>query len=696
MRCPTCEGEIDDGATRCPSCGETRGAVCAECGTVGDPEARICGACGCTLRSPALGAPPSFAPPIFPGEGLAPPPAVTGEAKPVTVLFLDVQDSMTLAGRLGPERWHALLDRFFRVVTAAIGRFGGTVNQFTGDGVMALFGAPVAQEDHARRACEAALAMRRELRLFALATRAELRVDVHVRIGINSGDVVVGHIGDDRRHDYTAQGQCVGLAERMQRIAPADEAVITDRTAELVDGFFELESLGLVDAKGAGERVRAHRLVATRSGATRLERSVRRGLSRFVGREQEVGNLEVWAGAVRAGRGQIIGVVGAAGVGKSRLCQEFAASRRERGWNVCEAHGLAHRREVPGLAALELVRSLVHADGDDTAARAEDLDPAITGLLGTRADGEDGATAGPEHVARSLARILPELVRERSRRCPLLVLLDDAHWMDAVSLGVIEDLIAAAATSAALVLINFRPEFTPPGSRRSDYQQIALRPLDEDATEEIVAELLGRDPSLGALPGHLRERAAGNPFFLEELVRTLVEAGLLTGERGGRQMPQPIDVLAVPTDVRALLAARLDRLGELEKQVVEAAAVIGRRFSATLLARVAAISPEEADRALSALERAEILRDDGGDERSFGFEHPLVQGVAYQSQLADRRRRAHAAVARALQEIFADRLGETAAIVAHHLEAAGDLSAASRWQRRAALRVTRIQPRREV
>ena len=695
MRCSTCEREIDDGTTRCPTCGEARGAVCPECSTVNESHRRICSACGCALRSPELGTQPGFAAPAA-GEPLLPPPGVTGEAKPVTVLFLDVQDSMPLAGRLGPERWHGLLDRFFRVVTTVVARFGGTVNQFTGDGVMALFGAPVAQEDHARRACETALALRRELRLFAVATRAELHVDVHVRIGINSGDVVVGHIGGDRRHDYTAQGQCVGLAERMQRVAPPDEAVITDATAKLVEGYFELESLGLVDAKGAGSPVRAHRLLGTRSGATRLERSARRGLSRFVGREHELASLELWSDAVRAGRGQIIGVVGAAGVGKSRLCQEFAANRRDGGWNVCEAHGLAHRRDVAGLSALELARSLVHADGGDQEAHGLGLDAALSGLLGSADEAPGEAPFDAAEVARALARLLPELVRERARRAPLLVLLDDTHWMDPVSLDVIEDTIAAAAASAAVVLINFRPDFTPPGARRSDYQQIALRPLDEEATGEIVAELLGRDPSLGALSGDLRERAAGNPFFLEELIRTLVEAGLLTGERGDRQMLQPIDVLAVPTDVRALLAARLDRLGEREKRIVETAAVIGRHFSVALLARVADLSPEQADRVLSDLERAEILRDVGGEERSFGFEHPLVQEVAYQSQLADRRRRAHAAVARAIQEIFADRLGETAAIVAHHLEAAGERSAASRWQRRAALRVTRIQPRRET
>jgi class 3 adenylate cyclase len=669
MQCPTCETEVDGGATRCDVCGGS---------LPGEPD----------------GTPP------FLNEVLRHPGALEGEAKSLTVLFVDIQDSMVLAGRLG-ERWHALLDRFFRVVTGAIARFGGTVNQYTGDGVMALFGAPLAQEDHARRACEAALALREELRAFGEALARDRGIDLKVRMGINSGDAVVGRIGHDLRRDYTAQGRTVGLAERMQRVAPAGEAVITADTAALVEGFFDVESLGEVEAKGAGALVHALRLIGPRPEATRLERSRRRGLSQFVGREREMATLDALATSVRPGRGQIVGIVGAAGVGKSRLCQEFSVRRRADGWEVYEAHGLAHRREVAGLALGELARSLLA--GTTSADLRSSAPEELPVPEGPRPLDEDAflapeSGAPPEGDAPPLAQALARRVREAADTTSIVLLLDDAHWMDPTSLTALEQIVAAAASSATLVLINFRPGFTAPGARRSDYQQIALLPLDESACQALVAELLGSHPSLDALPERLRERAAGNPFFLEEMVRALVDAGTLGGERGDRRLVGSIelDALAVPSDVRALLAARIDRLAERDKHVVEAAAVIGRRFVLPVLARVAALPEDEIDASLRALERAELLRDEGGDGRQYSFEHPLVQEVAYRSQLAEKRQRRHVAVARALEELFADRLGETAALVAHHWEAAGRASTARRWHRLATLRVTRVQPRRHL
>jgi class 3 adenylate cyclase len=649
MQCPTCETELDDTAT-------------------------LCDRCGTSLSRERDGTPP-FLTEVLRHHG-----ALEGEAKPLTVLFVDVEDSMGVAGRLGAEGWHALLDRFFRIVTRSIRRFEGTVNQYTGDGVMALFGAPLAQEDHARRACEAALALREELRDFGELVARESGIALRVRMGLNSGDAVVGRIGDELRRDYTAQGQSVGLAERMQRIAPAGEVAVTAATASLVEGFFDFESVGEVEAKGAGRPVHAYRLLGPRPGATRLERSARRGLSRFVGREREMATLEALAKSVRPSRGQIVGVVGAAGVGKSRLCQELAERRRADGWGVHEAHGLAHRTDVSGLALGDLARSLLATSGSDAEPLPEwELD------------------SPPGAAPPTLAHALANRLREEARETPLLLLLDDAHWIDAASIRAFEQIVAAAAASTILVLINFRPGFVPPGARRSDYQQIALLPLDEDATDALVTELLGRHPSLDALAEGLRERAAGNPFFLEEMVRALVDAGALGGERGDRRLVESsfdLADLAVPTDVRALLAARIDRLAEREKRVVEAAAVIGRRFSQPVLTRVAGLPDAEIDESLHVLERAELLRDEGGEARQFCFEHPLVQEVAYRSQLVDKRQRAHVAVARALEELFADRLGETAAVVAHHWEAAGRASAARRWHRLAILKVTRVQPRR--
>jgi class 3 adenylate cyclase len=713
MRCPHCRHENRESARFCEACGAALGhaSACPRCGTLNPPGQSSCEACGASL-SAAAGAPTrardarAYTPPHLADKILTTRAALEGERKQVTVLFADVVDSMQLAEGLDPEEWHRILDRVFEILTRAVHRFEGTVNQFTGDGVMALFGAPVAHEDHARRACHAALAAMDSLRAYANALRAR-GLELAVRMGLNSGDVVVGKIGDDLRMDYTAQGHCVGLAARAERSAAPSTVLLTEHTARLVEGFFALADRGIRAMKGVSAPVRVFELRGIGPLRTRLDASSLRGFSRLIGREAELAWLDGVLTRAIESNGQVVGVVGDAGVGKSRLCLEFVGRCRARGVAVYEVHCPSHGATVPWLAIRDLLRSYFGLTGGEEAEAIRrdvrrqllaldrgfgDAVPLVFEVLGV------GDPAGPEHppqsVASRLAGFLRRFVRLRSAREPVAVLLDDAHWIDPASDELVREIAASTRETRTLLLANFRPEYRPMWIGGSHYQQLALAPLGDAASRELLRDLLGSDGSLGALAEHIRERTGGNPFFTEEVVQALAVSGSLAGERGAYRLAAPIDAIALPATVQSLLAARIDRLGERAKHVLQTAAVIGQEFDEPLLAEVTGLGDDDLGAALGGLEEGEFLRLLTLSLRpAYAFKHPLVREVAYRSQLNDRRARVHAAVATALEKLRADRLGEYASLIAHHWEASGMRFEAARWKRRAALKVANIKLR---
>jgi class 3 adenylate cyclase/tetratricopeptide (TPR) repeat protein len=618
----------------------------------------------------------------------------------VTVLFADIERSMELAEQVDAEEWHRVLHRFFAILADGIHRFEGTINQFTGDGIMALFGAPIAHEDHARRACYAALHLSQVLRRYGEELKRTLGLGFSTRVGLNSGEVVVGSIGDDLRMDYTAQGHTVGLAARMEQLAGPDRTYLTEHTAALVSGFFALRDLGRFELKGVREPIRVYELEGLGPIRTRLEASRARGFSRFVGREEEMKVLEAALARALAGAGQVVGIVGEAGVGKSRLGYELAERCRARGVRFMEAHAPSHGKVIPLLPWIDLYRSyfgITPEDGDETArdkiagrmlrldeTLAESL-PIFFDFLGIPDPARPSPPMDPEARQRRLVDVTQRLVRARSAREPAVVLFEDLHWMDGGSEAFLAAMVDVLPQTRTLVVVTFRPEYRAPWMQRSYYHQLSLLPLGAAAIAELLDGLLGRDPSLTGLGERICDRAGGNPFFIEEVVQSMVEAGALTGTRGALRLARPVERLEIPASVHSILAARIDRLGESEKIVLQVAAVIGGNFSEPVLARVMNLAEEELQTALRQLVAGELVYPESLHPiAEYAFKHPLTQEVAYRSQLAERRASTHGRVARAIAELHADKLDERAALLAHHFEAAGEKLEAATWSRRAA------------
>jgi class 3 adenylate cyclase len=678
---------------------------CPSCGKSQRDDARFCDQCGRPLAGASPREPRAYTPRHLAERILTTRSALEGERKQVTVLFADIEGSTELSQEIGPETWHRLLDAYFRILADGVHRYEGTINQYTGDGIMALFGAPVAHEDHAERACHAALELSRALARFSDAQLDRSGVRVAVRIGLNSGEVVVGKIGDDLRMDYTAQGHTVALAARMQELAPAGSVCLSEHTARAVEGFFELRDLGESVPKGFAAPVRAYRLDAQGPLRTRLDRSRARGLTRLVGRSRELALLESALERALAGDGQAIAIVGDAGVGKSRLAYEFVERCRGDGIAVAEAHCPPHGRALPLLAIGELLRSHFDVAGDDAPGAAreriarrllalspafEDALPALFDALALRE--EPGAPATPEAEARErLAPFLRRWVQAASADAPLVLLLDDLHWVDAPSDALVAELVEAMGFTRTLLVANYRPDYPAPWLRGSYCRALPLAPLDGDERRDLLRALLGEDASLAALAGRIEQQASGNPFFMEEAVRAAVASGRLEGAPGAYRLARAADGLEVPDTVQAVIASRIDRLDAREKELLLGAAVIGARFAPALLEAALGFAEPELGAVLAALGARELLVPADSD---YVFAHPLVQEVAYASQLSATRQELHARVARALEALHRERLGEKAGWIAHHWQAAGAELEAARWRQRASLRVSRIEPRR--
>jgi class 3 adenylate cyclase len=628
-----------------------------------------------------------------------------GERKQVTVLFADVKGSMELAEQLDAEQWHTILDRFFQILTEGIHRFEGTVNQYTGDGVMALFGAPIAHEDHAQRACFAVLQLRDAISAYATAVKREHGVGFSTRMGMHSGEVVVGAIGDDLRMDYTAQGHTVGLAQRLEALASPDTCYLTATTAALVKGYVELEDLGQFQVKGAREPVHVHRLVGAGSAQTRFDLSRARGLTRFVGRDADMATLDAALAQAQAGNGQVVGVVAEAGTGKSRLCYEFVERCRAHGVTVLEGHAVAHGKNVPYLPMLEVFRAFYGiADQDDDYTVREKIAgrlllsdesfrevlPVMFEFFGVPDPDRPAPSMSPEAKQSQLFAVLRRLVQEDTRADArnLVVLIEDLHWFDSASEVFLEQWVEALAGSSSFLLVNFRPEYHAEWTQKSYYRQVPLTPLGTEAICELLADLLGADTSVQGVAEAIHARSGGNPFFTEEIVQALIESGQLEGSRGAYRLTTPVERLDVPASVQAVLGARIDRLPGNNKHVLQAAAVIGTEFTEPILSAAAELPVEELRTALAALRTGEFIYDRAlYPVAEYAFKHPLTQEVALGSQLQDRRRRTHALVACAIEEILADKLDEHAALLAHHWEEANERLVAAQWHRRAAERV---------
>src|SRR5437762_2902249 len=561
---------------------------CQSCGHENPAGARFCNDCGAPLTAPTITPEPrSYTPRHLVEKILASQSALRGERKLVTVLFADVVRSMELAERVDPEEWHRLLDRLFRVLAGGVHRYEGTINQYTGDGIMALFGAPIAHEDHAQRACAAALDLARELGALAEDVRRESGLEFAVRMGLNSGEVVVGRIGDDLRMDYTAQGHVVGLAARAQQLAPPGSITVTEQTARLAAGFFDFLDRGEQSLKGASVPVRVFELRGPGQIRSRLESSRARGFSRFVGRERELALLERALRETQSGRPKVVLVTAEPGAGKSRLCHEFV--ERARGVTLHYARALSHGRMLPFHVIVALARSLF---GVGEGASPSDVRDAVRrglgnaqpdpialdfwlDLLGVSDHVPAPSGLPPEDRRTRLFRSLLDLIQARARRELTLLWVEDLHWLDPtseVALEMLTERLLApeSAGSRILIIATTRPEYRPLWS--SGVEVLSLAPLGLQEFRTLFDDWLGSDGTLAPLRARIEARARGNPLFVEEMIRSLVERGVLRGERGAYGLAAPIAEITLPETVQAVLASRIDRLADRDKDVLQAAA----------------------------------------------------------------------------------------------------------------------------
>jgi class 3 adenylate cyclase/tetratricopeptide (TPR) repeat protein len=631
------------------------------------------------------------------------------ERKQVTVLFADVKGSMDLAEQQDPEEWRKIMQRFFSILTDAVERFEGTVDKFTGDGIMAVFGAPIAHEDHARRACYAALQMLEDVGGYAGELRREQGLNFSVRIGINSGEVVAGAIGGGGAEgDYTAIGHTVGLAQRMEALAEAGKAYVTEETAELATGFLELEDLGEFEIKGASRPIRVFELEGVGEARSRLDLSRERGFSRFVGRSDEMSIFDEARERADKGEGAVVGVVAEPGIGKSRLCVEFAERCRADGIEVFEAQAQSHGRSIPFMPVLQMMRAYFGIDGreqdrlarEKIAGRALLLDPGFVDdlpllfdFLGIPDPDRPVPQMSAEARQRALGAIICRLLNAPNRRDTVVVMIEDLHWMDEASDAMLSELVTSIEGTPTVAIVNFRPEYSPDWDSEPIYRQVALEPLGEEDTRELLRDLAGEDPSLDGLEELIHERTQGNPFFIEEIVREMAESGYLEGERGAYRLARPVEDAGVPVTVQAILAARIDRLDPDAKQLLQVASVVGKELGANALRLTAGLEAEEMEPALGDLTASGFLYEaEMYPETVFAFRHPLTREVAYGTQLSDRRAATHAAAARATIELNPDRHDELAALIAHHMKEGGETLEAARWSARAAYRAGHTRP----
>jgi class 3 adenylate cyclase len=685
MTCPRCQQDNPSHARFCLGCGARLTLACGACSAELPGGARFCLQCGqavagstvATIRSPA---PETYTPKHLAEKILTSKAALEGERKQVTVLFADLKGSMELLADRDPEEARKLLDPVLERMMEAVHRYEGTVNQVMGDGIMALFGAPLAHEDHAVRACYAALRMQDQVTRYAEDTRRAHGVNVQIRVGLNSGEVVVRAIGSDLHMDYTAVGQTTHLAARMEQFASPGSILLTQSTLELVEGYVAVTPLGPVPVKGLADAVEVYQVTGAGPARTRLQAAARRGLTRFVGRDAELEQLLRAQQLAGSGHGQVAAIVGEAGVGKSRLVYEFSHSHRLLGWLTLDSASVSYGKATSYLPVIDLLKGYFKIqDRDDlreirekvtgkllTLDRAlEPTLPALLALLDVPVDDPAWQTLDPgQRRQRTLDAVRRLLLRE-AREQPLLLIFEDLHWIDSETQALLDGLVDGLGSARLLLLVNYRPEYQHVWGSKTSFSQLRLDALPAESAAELLEALLGDDPGLAPLKQLLVKR--GNPFFLEESVRTLVETKALMGERGRYRLMQPVQAIQVPATVQAILAARIDRLPPEDKRLLQNASVIGKDVPFTLLQAIAELPDEALRRGLDHLQAAEFVYEVGlFPDLEYTFKHALTHEVTYGGLLQERRRELHARIAEAIEALHQDRLGGEIERLAHH------------------------------
>ncbi len=691
MNCPECRTKNSADADFCENCGSRLEVACTSCGRANHLRAKFCKKCGQRLPEPEAADLPAarkfasldaYTPKHLAEKILTSKAALEGERKLVTVLFADMKGSMELLADRDPEEARKILDPVLEDMMEAVHRYEGTVNQVMGDGIMALFGAPLAHEDHAVRACYAALRMQESVKRSDGVRRTE-GIPVQIRVGLNSGEVVVRSIGSDLKMDYTAVGQTAHLAARMEQLATPGSILITAETLRLVEGYVEVKPLRPVSVKGLSEPVEAYEVAGAGLVRSRMEAAAAHGLSRFVGRDAEIRALQQALEKAGAGHGQIVAVVGEPGVGKSRLFWEFTHSRRTADWLILASGAVSYGKATPYLPIIDLLKTYFKIQERDNPREAREK---VTGKLLTLDDEslkqnlssflalldmplEDSGWEEldpPQRRQRTLDAVKRLLLQE-SRAQPLALVLEDLQWIDSETQSFLDSLVESLPAARLLLLVNYRPEYQHGWGSKTYYSQLRVDPLALTNAGELLQALLGDDAKLQPVKQLLFERTEGNPFFLEESVRTLVETKFLIGERASYWLARTLERTQLPATVQAVLAARIDRLPSEEKRLLQSAAVIGKDVPFPLLQAITDQPEQELRRGLTKLQAAEFLYETNlFPDPEYTFKHALTHEVAYGGLLQERRRALHVRIVETIENLFSERITEQLERLAHH------------------------------
>jgi class 3 adenylate cyclase len=690
-RCSSCRASIRLGQRFCPQCGARLALLCAYCGRPSPCGDKFCGHCG-TLLLPAG------------GEGLE------SERKQVTVLFADLKGSMELLADRDLEEGRKLIDPVLERMMEGVHRYGGTVNQVMGDGIMALFGAPLAHEDHAVRACYAALRMQEAIAELAEAIPGSDGMPLQIRVGLNSGEVIVRAIGSDLHLDYTAVGRTTHLAARMEQMATPGTILLASRTRELAEGYVQVAARGPVAVKGLAQPVQTYALIGASPQRTRLHAAATRGLTRFVGRRAEVEELQRALALAREGQGQLVAVVGEPGVGKSRFVYELTHSCRAREWLILEASSVSYGKATSYLPVIDLLKAYFQVHDRQTSreilekvtgtllrldAALESIVPAVLALLDVPVAGSHWQALDPAERRRRTLDAVKHLLLWESRERPVLVVLEDLQWIDAETQALLDDLVESLGTARILLLVNYRPEYRHAWSSKAYYRQLRLDTLPPDCAAELLSALLGDGEGLEPVRRMLVKR--GNPFFIEESIRTLVETGALTPDGSTYRLAQPIQAIEVPATVQVILAARIDRLPADAKRLLQTAAVIGKVVPLVLLHAVTGMTEDVAQRGLAHLQASEFLYQARRfPDPAYTFKHALTHEVAYGTLLQERRKLLHGHIVGAIERSYPDRLTEHVEQLAHHAVRGGMWEPALRYLRLAGAKALARSANREA
>ena len=688
MRCESCSTENPPGAKFCIHCASPFKRRCRKCAFQNPPEARFCTQCASSLdveagqasRATTRSAPADIRVAVESSEL----PPVEGERKTVTALFADIKGSTELEQDLDPEEARAIIDPALKLMIDAARRYDGYIVQSTGDGIFALFGAPVAHEDHPQRALYAALRMQEELKRYSARLREVGNLPIEARVGVNTGEVVVRSISTGGGHtEYTPIGHTTNLASRMQALAPTGSIAISEQARKFCEGYFTLKPLGPTKVKGVSEPVNVYEVTGLGPLRTRLQRSAGRGLSKFVGRQAEMDSLKRAAEQAKAGRGQMVAAMAEPGVGKSRLLFEFKA-KNQSGWMVLETFSVSHGKASAYFPVIDLLHNYfkIIGDDDERSRRAkvigavlaldralEDTLPYMFALLGI-IEGDDPLAQMDAQVRkrRTLDAIKRILLRE-SLNQPLMVMFEDLHWIDEETQAFLNLLADSIGTAKILLLVNYRPEYSHQWGSKTYYTQLRLDPLGKESAEEMLAAMLGDGAAMAPLKRLIIERTEGNPFFMEETVQVLFDEGALARDGGAAKLTRSLAELKIPPTVQAILAARIDRLPPDAKDLLQTLAVIGREFPLSLIRAVVSIPDDEIRRLLDDLQLGEFIYEQPAiGDSEYIFKHALTQEVSYNSVLMERRRQVHGRIGAALERIYAssidDHLDELAIITA--------------------------------